>query len=162
MAKGQGTKKGAESGDRVVLVNRRAYHDYEILETFEAGIVLVGTEVKSVRAGRVNLQDAYCKVENGEVWLYNMHISPYSHGNRYNPDPVRPRKLLLHKWEINRLMGKAEMKGLTIVPLKIYFRRGYAKVEIAIVRGKKLYDKREAIAERDRQREEERMMMNRQ
>lgn len=151
-----------QSGERVVLVNRRAYHDYEILETFEAGIALVGTEVKSVRLGRVNLHDAYCKVENGEVWLYNMHISPYSHGNRYNPAPVRPRKLLLHKWEIHRLMGKAEMKGLTIVPLKIYFKRGYAKAEIAIVRGKKLYDKREAIADRDRQREEERLLINRQ
>lgn len=161
MAKGKAQATKQPSG-HVVLVNRRAYHDYEILETFEAGIALVGTEVKSIRAGRVNLQDAYCKVEDGEVWLYNMHISPYSHGNRYNPDPVRPRKLLLHKWEIHRLMGKAEMKGLTIVPLKIYFRRGYAKVEIAIVRGRKLYDKREAIAERDRQREEERLMINRQ
>lgn len=158
-AKGRETK---QSGDRTVLVNRRAYHDYEILETFEAGIALVGTEVKSVRAGKVNLQDGYCKVENGEVWLFNMHISPYSHGNRYNPDPARPRKLLLHRWEIHRLMGRAEMKGLTIVPLKVYFKRGYAKVEIAIVRGKKLCDKREAIAERDRQREEERMLIDRQ
>ncbi|HLI47092.1 MAG TPA: SsrA-binding protein SmpB [Chthonomonas sp.] len=138
---------------QVVAVNRRARHDYEIGETYEAGIALVGTEVKSLRAGRVNFQDAFCKIEHGEAWLYNMHISPYEQGNRYNTDPKRPRKLLLHRYEIERLRAAAEQKGLTIIPLSIFFERGFAKVEIALARGKKLYDKRESIAERDRERE---------
>lgn len=153
MSKTAKTTEQKAQGRVVVAVNRRARHDYEIGETYVAGIALVGTEVKSVRAGRVNFQDAFCKVENGEMWLYNMHISPYEQGNRYNPDPKRKRKLLLHRYEIERLRAAAEQKGLTIIPLSLFFERGFAKLEIALARGKKLYDKRESIAERDRERE---------
>ncbi|MFQ6092000.1 MAG: SsrA-binding protein SmpB [bacterium] len=140
----------------VIATNRKARRDYHILQTSEAGIVLTGTEVKSLRLGRANLKDSYARVENGQVYLYGMHISPYEQGNRYNPDPKRKRKLLLHRFEIRRLMGKVQEKGLTLVPLKLYFNRGNAKVELALVRGKKEYDKRRAIAERDAQREMER------
>ncbi|HZT44429.1 MAG TPA: SsrA-binding protein SmpB [Chthonomonadaceae bacterium] len=138
---------------KMITVNRRARHEYEILETFDAGLVLVGTEVKSLRAGRVNLQDAYCRIENGEAWLYNAHVTPYEQGNRWNVEPRRRRKLLLHHWQIEQLRAKTEQKGLTIVPLAMFFQRGFAKVEIALARGKKLYDKRESIAERDQERE---------
>jgi len=148
-------------GKKVVSTNRRAWHEYFIEETYEAGLVLVGTEVKSVRQGRANLQDAYCRVLNGEMWVFNMHISPYEQGNRWNVDARRTRKLLLHKREVDRLSGKVQAKGLTIVPLRLYFKRGRAKLEIALARGKKLYDKREAIAERDARREEERMLQGR-
>lgn len=141
-------------GIKVVVNNRKARHDYFIEETYEAGLALTGTEVKSLRQGRANLQDSFARVENGEVFLYNMHISPYEQGNRFNHDPKRVRKLLLHKSEIRRLIGKTQEKGLTLVPLKVYFNpRGLAKLELALARGKKLYDKRQSMAERDAKRE---------
>jgi len=133
----------------VTITNRRAWHDYHIGETFEAGIVLSGTEVKSLRQGRASLQEAYCKVEGGEVFIIGMHIAPYEQGNRFNLDPLRPRKLLLHREEIRRIERHLQQKGYTLIPLKLYFARGYAKLQIALARGKKLYDKREAIAKRD-------------
>ena len=136
--------------------NRKAYHDYHIDETYEAGIVLKGTEVKSVRGAKVNLRDSYARVEGGELYLFNMHISPYDPGNRFNHDPRRTRKLLMHKAEIGRLAGKVQEKGYTLIPLKIYLKRGLVKVELGLARGKKLYDKRRAIAERDQRREVER------
>src|SRR5258707_10110453 len=132
-----------------IAYNRKARHEYEIEDTYDAGLVLVGTEVKSLRAGRVNLTDAFCRVEKGEAWLYNMHITPYEQGNRWNVEPRRKRKLLLHKWQITELQAETEQKGLTVVPLSLYFQRGFAKMEIALARGKKLYDNREPIAERD-------------
>lgn len=138
---------------KVVAENRKARHDYFIEETYEAGIALVGTEVKSLRAGKANLRDSYAEVINGEVFLQNMHISPYEKGNRFNHDPKRPRKLLLHKREIRRLLGGTTQRGYTLIPLRIYFKRGKAKVELALARGKKLYDKRESIARRDAERE---------
>lgn len=141
----------------VVATNRKARHDYHIEETYEAGMVLTGTEVKSIRQGRLNLKDSFARVEHGEVFLYNMHVSPYSHGNRWNHEPTRTRKLLLRKEEIRRLVGKVQQQGFTLVPLKVYFTpRGRAKVEIALARGKKLWDKRRDIAERDARREAER------
>lgn len=139
-----------------VSYNRRARHEYEILDTYEAGMVLVGTEVKSLRAGKVNIQDAFCKIENNECWLYNMHITPYELGNRFNVEPTRKRKLLLHHWQIQELRVKMEQKGLAVVPISLYFLRGFAKMEIGIGRGKKLYDKRESIAERDQLRDAQR------
>jgi len=138
---------------KVVAENRKARHDYFIDETYEAGIALAGTEVKSLRAGKASLRDSYAEVINGEVFVHNMHISPYEKGNRFNRDPKRPRKLLLHKQEIRRLLGQTTQKGYTLIPLRIYFKRGKAKVEIALARGKRLYDKREDIARRDAQRE---------
>lgn len=141
-------------GKRVVAENRRARHDYEILETYEAGLVLTGSEVKSLRAGKVSLSDAYARVKEGEVWLIGMHISPYEPGSRFHPEPKRPRKLLLNKAEIQRLQGRVQERGLTLVPLRIYFTpRGWAKVELALARGRALYDKRRAIAQREQQRE---------
>jgi len=138
---------------RVVAENRKARHDYFIDETYEAGIALVGTEVKSLRLGKVSLRDSYAVIQNGEVFLHNMHISPYEKGNRFNHDPKRSRKLLLHKQEIKRLLGKTQQRGYTLIPLRVYFKRGKAKVELALARGKKLHDKREEIARRDAQRE---------
>lgn len=138
---------------KVVAENRKARHDYFIDETYEAGIALVGTEVKSLRLGKVSLRDSYAVVQNGEVFLHNMHISPYEKGNRFNHDPKRSRKLLLHKQEIKRLLGKTQQRGYTLIPLRVYFKRGKAKVELALARGKKLHDKREEIARRDAQRE---------
>ena len=138
---------------KIVAENRKARHDYFLDETYEAGISLVGTEVKSLRAGKVNLRDSYADVANNEVFVHNMHISPYDKGNRFNHDPERPRKLLLHKQEIRRLLGQTTQKGYTLIPLRVYFKRGRAKVEIALARGKKLYDKREEIAKRDAGRE---------
>lgn len=135
-----------------IAENRKARHDYHIEETMEAGIALQGTEVKSLRLGRVNLRDSYARVENGEVFLYGMHISPYEQGNRFNHDPLRVRKLLLHKREIRRLIGKTREEGYTLVPTRLYFKNGKAKVELALAKGKKLYDKREAIAKRDAER----------
>lgn len=146
---------------QLVSTNRRARFEYEIMETLEAGIVLVGTEVKSLRAGRVNLQDAYCRVEHGEVWLYNMHISPYEQGNRYNEEPLRRRKLLMHHKEILLMQASMEQKGLALIPLSLYFRRGFAKLNIALGKGKKLYDKRQSIAERDSDREARRAAVGR-
>lgn len=145
-----------EKHKNVSITNRKAWHEYHIGETFEAGIALTGTEVKSIRASKASLTEAYCKVENGEAWIYGMHIAPYEQGNRFNVDPVRPRKLLLHKTEISRINKQLQEKGLTLVPLKLYFSKGYAKLNIGLARGKKLYDKREAIAERDVERERRR------
>jgi SsrA-binding protein len=139
--------------DRVVATNRRARHEYEILETLEAGLVLRGTEVKSLRDGQVNFKDSYATVRNGEAWLRGCHISPYSHGTDANHEPERDRKLLLHKREITKIAGKSAEKGLTVVPLKIYFKQGRIKIEIGLARGKKLHDKRAALRERETQRE---------
>ena len=142
-----------EEGKRIVASNRKARHDYEILETFEAGLVLKGPEVKSVREGKVGFQDAYARLEGGEVWLHSLHISPYEQANRFNEDPLRPRKLLLNRHEIRRLVGKVEEKGLTLVPLDIHFRRGYAKVTLALARGRRAYDKREKLKRRTQEEE---------
>lgn len=140
-------------GKTIVTTNRKARHEYHIIETLEAGIVLKGTEVKSLRQGRANLQESYALIRKGEVWLVRMHINPYEQGNINNHDPLRDRKLLLHKQEIRRLVGKVSEKGLTLIPLKVFFKNGIAKVELAVARGKKLYDKREAIKQRDYERE---------
>jgi SsrA-binding protein len=149
-------------GKRVVINNRRARHEYFIEDTYVAGIVLVGTEVKSLRAGKANMNDAFAKVDKeGEIWLHHFHISPHDEGNRYNVDPIRSRKLLLRKAEINKLIGLMQQKGLTLVPLSLFFERGFAKLEVGIGRGKKLYDKRESIAERDRNREAQRQLAER-
>jgi len=142
-----------DAGRKVVARNRKARHDYEILETFEAGMALKGPEVKSLRVGKASFQDAFATVERGEVWLYSLHISPYEQANRFNADPVRTRKLLLNRREIRRLIGKVEERGLTLVPLEIYFVRGYAKVQLALARGKKLHDKREALKRKQLDRE---------
>ncbi|HYS16502.1 MAG TPA: SsrA-binding protein SmpB [Candidatus Binatia bacterium] len=142
-----------ESGDRPIATNRRARHEYEILETVEAGLVLRGTEVKSLRAGLVNFKDSYASVRSGEGWLLGCHISPYSHGSDANHDPERDRKLLLHKREIARLGGKISERGLTLVPLRLYFKDGRAKVELGLARGKKLHDKRASLREREVRRE---------
>jgi len=146
---------------RTVAGNRRVFHDYFVDETIEAGMVLTGTEVKSLRAGHVNLREAFARIDQREVWLFNAHISPYEHGNRFNHDPQRPRKLLLHRNEIVRLNQSIKKKGYTLVPVKMYFKRNHAKVELGLARGKKLYDKRDAIAERDAKREIEREMRSR-
>jgi SsrA-binding protein len=138
-----------ESPDRLIAQNRRASHDYFILETFEAGLVLMGPEVKSLRAGKASLAEAYATVENGEAWVLQMHIPPYLQGNRWNVDPVRRRKLLLHGAEIEKLHKAVAQKGQTIVPLKLYFKDGYAKLLIGVAKGKKSYDKRHSLAEKD-------------
>lgn len=145
---------------KVVCQNRKAYHDYSIEETLEAGIALLGTEIKSLREGRANLKDSYVIVKDAEGFLLNCHINPYSHGNITNHDPLRMRKLLLHRKEINRLAGKAATKGFSLIPLKIYFKGPFAKVEIGLARGKKLFEKRDAIKEREARREIERAMKN--
>ncbi len=146
---------------KVLATNRKAFHDYFIEETYEAGIVLTGTEIKSVRAGALNLRDAYAQARNGELWLENVHISPYEAGNRFNVDPYRTRKLLMRRQEINRLMGRAQEKGLTIVPLRLYLKKNRAKVEVALAKGKRQYDKRDAISKRDATREMERALKTR-
>ena len=142
----------------MVARNRKARHEYEILASYEAGLALRGPEVKSLRGGGVSFQDAFARVESGEVWLHNLHIRPYEQANRFNVDPVRPRRLLLTRQEIRQLAVKTEEKGLTLVPLEIYFTRGYAKVELAVGRGKKLHDKRETIKRRQQDREARRAM----
>ena len=147
--------------EKIVTLNRKAYHDYLILKSVEAGIVLTGTEIKSIRAGRVNIRDAYAKAEKGELWLMNAHIAQYPGGNRYNHEPTRPRKLLLHQREIDDLSSEVERKGYTLVPLKLYLKKGIAKVELGLARGKKQYDKREAIARRDDQRQMQRALKER-
>ena len=147
---------------KLVSNNKKAYHDYFIEETYEAGIVLTGTEIKSVRNGKVSIKESYAKIQNGELVLLGMNISPYEQGNRFNVDPMRDRKLLLHKQEIRKLIGYTTIKGLTIVPLKMYINEeGRAKVEIGVARGKKNYDKREDIAKRDAKRDMDRRMKNR-
>jgi SsrA-binding protein len=141
-----------ETEQRLIVSNRKARHEYQILEVFEAGIVLKGTEVKSLRKRTANLQDSYAIIKNGELWLLGLHISPYEHGNINNHDPVRTRKLLINRKEMRKLFSKISEQGLTLVPLSMYFKGPYAKVELAVGRGKKSYDKREAIAKRDAQR----------
>jgi SsrA-binding protein len=147
-----------KSGGKVISENRKAFHEYFIVEKIETGIALTGTEIKSIRMRQLNLKDSFGRIENGELWLYNMHISPYTHGNRFNHEPLRPRKLLLHKREIMRLMGKTREKGYSIVPLKMYWAGDWAKIELGLVKGKKEYDKRDAIKERDTKREIDRAM----
>lgn len=146
---------------KVVARNRKARHEYEILETFEAGLALKGPEVKSIREGKVSFQDSFARVEGGEVFLHSLHVSPYEQANRYNVDPLRPRKLLMRREEIRRLVGKVEEKGLTLIPLEIYFSRGYAKVQLALARGKKLHDKRETLKRKDQEREARRVLQAR-
>lgn len=146
---------------KIVCQNRKAYHNYHIEETIEAGISLLGTEVKSLREGRANLRDSYVLIKNGEAFLINCHISPYSHGNIMNHDPLRTRKLLLHKKQINSLAGKTVIKGYTLVPLKFYFTDSFAKIEIGLAKGKRLFEKRETIKEREAKREIEKRMKNR-
>ena len=142
--------------EQTVALNRRARHDYAVEETLEAGLVLTGTEIKSIRAGRANLAEAYARIERGEAWLIGAHIAPYEQGNRNNHEPTRTRKLLLHRDQIAELIGKTQAKGYTLVPLRLYIRNGMAKLELGIARGKKAHDKRRAIAERDMRRELER------
>src|SRR5215510_2422031 len=141
------------AGDKVIATNRKAFHNFSILETYEAGLVLRGTEVKSLREAQVNFKDCYAAIDQGEAWLIGCHITPYHHGSDANHDPERRRKLLLHRREIGRLLGKVAERGLTIVPLRLYFKEGRAKVELGLARGKKLHDKREAIRERDERRQ---------
>lgn len=142
--------------------NKKAYHDFFIEETFEAGIVLQGTEIKSIRKGKANLKDSFAKIEHGELYLHNMHVSPYEQGNRYNHDPLRTRKLLLHRKEINKLIGETKEVGYTIVPLKLYLKNGYCKVLIGLGKGKKQYDKREDLKKKEAKRDIERAFRDRQ
>ena len=151
-------ERKASDGERDVAVNRRAYHDFFIDEKYEAGVMLTGPEVKSVRNGRANLRDGFVRIDNGEAWLENVHISPYVQANVLNQEPLRSRKLLLHRKEISSLIGKVKQKGYTLIPLRLYFTRNHAKVEVGLARGKRQYDKREAIAARDAKREIERAM----
>lgn len=150
-----------KSGTKQITDNRKARHDYFVIETIEAGIELVGTEVKSLRAGNVNLKDAWCSIENGEMFIKGMHISPYDHGNIFNCDPIRERKLLLHKKEILKLFSQVKQEGLTLVPLSLYFKGSKVKAAIGLCRGKKLYDKREDMANKAAQREIERAVKSR-
>ncbi len=146
----------AKETQKLIANNRKAFHDYFIDETYEAGVVLHGTEVKSMRMGRCSIKEAFIRIEEGEVFVYGMHVSPYEKGNIFNKDPLRVKKLLMHKYEINKLAGRVAEKGCTLVPLQVYFKEGKVKVEIGLARGKKLYDKREAIAKKDQRRETER------
>ena len=159
--KNEQAKSAPNAPVKVITVNRQAYHDYFVERTVEAGIALLGTEIKSIREGKVNLRGSYAIIRNGEVWLENAHIALYEHGNRYNHEPLRNRKLLLHRREIEQLAAKVATKGLTLIPLKLYLKGGKAKIELGLARGKKLYDKREAIAERDVRREIERVVRQR-
>jgi SsrA-binding protein len=149
-------------GIKVVAQNKKARHDYHIEESFEVGIVLTGTEIKSIRAGKANLKDSFARIHNGEVFLHNMHISPYEQGNRFNHEPLRTRKLLLSRKEISKLIGITKEKGYSLVPLRMYLKRGFAKLELALAKGKKLYDKRETLKKKDAQREIERGFRERQ
>jgi SsrA-binding protein len=148
--------KPVRSTDRLIASNRRARHNYDILETYEAGLVLLGTEVKALRDSRADLKESYAKIEGNEAWLLGCHISPYAQGNRANHDPLRPRKLLLHRGEIGRLLGRVMEKGLTVVPLGLYFKDGRVKVELGLARGRKTLDKRHVIREREERREMDR------
>ena len=143
---------------KTIAQNRKAYHDYFVLETYEAGIELFGTEIKSIRAGRVNLKDSFCSVDDGEMYAIGMHISPYEQGNRFNRDPMRKKKLLLHKKEINKLFAESQQQGLSIIPLQLYIRKGRAKLQIGLCKGKKMYDKRAVQAKKDSDRANERAM----
>jgi len=155
------TKPKDERKRDITLLHRKARHEYALEETYVAGIALTGTEIKSVRLGLGNLQDSYCRVQNGEVFVYNFYIAPYEQGNRYNVEPRRIRKLLLHKWQITKITTRVNERGLTIVPTKLFFDNGFAKLEIGIGRGKKLWDKRDSIADRDREREARREVFTR-
>ena len=146
----------AKAANRLIANNKKARHDYFIEDTYETGIVLHGTEVKSLRQGKCSIKESFIRIEDGEVIIYGMHISPYEKGNIFNIDPLRPKKLMMHKYEINKLVGKIKEKGLTLVPLQVYFKGSLVKVEIGLARGKKLYDKRDDIAKRDQKREHER------
>lgn len=146
---------------KVVAQNRKAYHDYSVLETIEAGIVLTGTEIKSVRNGKINIRDGYVSIRNGEAYLQNVHISPFEQGNIFNHDPLRTRKLLLHKRQIASLMGEIKSAGMTLIPLKVYLKDGYAKVLLGLAKGKKTYDKREALKQKDMKREIDRALKDR-
>ena len=148
-------KKG---GIKIAAQNKKAYHDYFVEEKYEAGIELFGTEVKSIRAGSVNLKDSYCDIKDGELFVIGMHVSPYEHGNIFNRDPLRKRKLLMHKREIMKLHGLVAQKGMSLIPLSLYFKNSHDKVELGLCRGKKMYDKRDSIAERDANREIDRKM----
>ena len=150
-----------DNGLQTVARNKKAYHDYFVLESFEAGIELFGTEVKSVRQGKVNLKDAWCSIEKGEIYVNGMHISPYEFGNIFNRDPMRKRRLLMHKREINRLYGQLKQQGLTLIPLSAYFNRGRLKIQVGLCKGKKNYDKRESIARKDAERETARELRSR-
>ena len=152
--------KKTKTKDALLAQNKKARHDYQILETLEAGLVLTGTEIKSVRERRINLKDGFAQIHNGEAWLMNVHISEYTQGNRFNHDPLRARKLLLHKKEIQKLTGQTSEKGITIVPLKVYLKHGFAKVLLGIAKGKHDYDKRETIKKRDQEREIRRTLKN--
>ena len=146
----------ANEGMKLIANNKKAHHDYFIEEKYEAGLVLHGTEVKSLRQGKCSIKESFIRIENGEMFIYGMHVSPYEKGNIFNKDPLRPKKLLLHKREIMKLLGKIKEKGYTLVPLQVYFTSGRAKIEIGLAKGKKLYDKREDIAKKDQRRESER------
>jgi len=149
---------GEAQGRRIIATNRKARHEYHVLDRWEAGIVLAGPEVKSLREGKVSFKDSFARVEAGEVWLYNLHISPYDSANRWNQDPERPRKLLLHDHEIRKLIGSVEEKGLTLVPMELYLTRGYVKTTLALARGRQLHDKREALKRRTQEREARRAL----
>jgi len=149
-------------GIKVVAQNKKARHDYHIEDTFETGMVLTGTEIKSIRAGKANLKDSFARIQNGEIFLHNMHVSPYEQGNRYNHDPLRTRKLLLQKKQISKLIGITKEQGYSLVPLRMYLKNGFAKLELALAKGKKLYDKRETLKKKDAQREVERAFRERQ
>ena len=145
----------------VTLLNRKARHEYELEETYLAGMVLTGTEIKSIRLGLANLTDSFCRVQNGEVWLYNMYVAPYEQGNRSNVEPRRQRKLLLHKWQIVKITTRVNERGLSLIPTKVFFQNGFAKMEFGLGKGKKLWDKRESIADRDRERDQRREVFGR-
>jgi len=155
------TKTEDRTPIKVVADNRRARHEYEILETVEAGLALSGTEVKAIRQGKANLQDSFARIEDNEIWLYRCHISPYDFGNRFNHDPLRKRRLLMHRRQINKLKAQTQEKGLALIPLKLYFKGNWAKIDLALARGKQLYDKRQSIAKRENQRQIERIIKHR-
>ena len=167
MAKRVRTKKKTTANNKdnsafkVISVNRRAYYEYDIMQNLEAGLVLTGTEIKSIRAGQMNIQHAFAKIERGEAWLIGSHIAQYSEGNIYNHDPLRPRKLLLHQKEIDYLSGSTSQKGLTLIPLRVYIKKHIAKIQVGIARGRKLHDKRKAIVDREQEREIRRKMSER-
>jgi len=150
------SKMAKESGNRLIANNKKAYHDYFIEDSFEAGISLHGTEVKSLRMGKCSIKESFIRIERGEVFIYGMHVSPYEKGNIFNKDPLRVKKLLLHRYEINKIQGKIAEKGYTLVPLKVYFKRSLVKIEVGIAKGKKQYDKRQDIAKKDQRREAQR------
>ena len=160
MSKRNNKSNNTTNSSRVISLNRRAYHDHNILETFEAGLALTGTEIKSVRQSKIDIQHSFARVQQGEMWLLNAHVAPYAQGNIYNHEPTRARKLLLHRKEIGYLAGTTAQKGLTLIPLRVYIKKHVAKVQIGLARGKKLYDKRQTIIDRDQEREAGRLIRN--